>query len=92
MASSLSRMAEHRPATSCEGAKLTVGERRSRSGAGQGELLKVLPSKKWLSSFAERTIYLFNSEGMGFEPMGTLSSAELAIRFFRPLRHPSKNY
>ena len=29
------------------------------------------------------------SEGMGFEPMGAKSSAELAIRFFRPLRHPS---
>ena len=28
---------------------------------------------------------------MGFEPMGAKSSAELAIRFFRPLRHPSKS-
>ena len=44
-------------------------------------------------TFTETRILFVNflTEGMGFEPMGAKSSAELAIRFFRPLRHPSKN-
>ena len=61
---------------------------RSYASCGRGEasagIRYATTSLRHASSF-----YLL-SEGMGFEPMGARSSAELAIRFFRPLRHPSK--
>ena len=79
-------------------ARVTVGSNPTPSGIFYYKIFifkrqpRYPPAKPNCPAAPRRaTLPLLYTEGMGFEPMGARSSAELAIRFFRPLRHPSSS-